>query len=59
MCDNTIVFLQDGMTALYYAAWSGHNDVVSLLVDAHADVNLPQKVMLMENSDLFNLVMPM
>ena len=55
MCDNTIVFLQDGLTALYYAARNGHNDVVSLLVDAHADVNLPQKVMLVENSDLLTL----
>ena len=43
------------MTALFYAAWNGHNDVVSLLVDAHANVNLPDKVMLVENSDLLTL----
>ena len=38
------VFVQDGRTALYYAAWNGHTSVVSLLVEAHADLNLPKKV---------------
>ena len=47
-----IIFVQDGRTALYYAARKGHNEVVSLLVEAHADINLPQKVMLVKNTDL-------
>ena len=38
------VLVQDGRTALYYAAWNGHTHVVSLLVEAHADLNLPKKV---------------
>ena len=46
------IFVQDGRTALYYAAWKGHNEVVSLLVEAHADINLPRKVMLVKNTDL-------
>ena len=38
-------FKQDGSTALIYAAEKGHSDVVSLLVEAHADINLPDEVM--------------
>ena len=38
-------FIQDGTTALIYAAENGHSDVVSLLVEAHADINLPDEVM--------------
>jgi ankyrin repeat protein len=34
---------EDGRTALYYAAWKGHNEVVSLLVESHADINLPDQ----------------
>ena len=35
---------QDGRTALFHAAWKGHINVVNLLVKAHADLNLPEKV---------------
>ena len=38
-------FVQGGRTALYFAAWKGHNEVVSLLVESHADINLPDQVM--------------
>ena len=38
------LFTQDGSTALIYAAQNGHSDVVSLLVEAHADINLPDEV---------------
>ena len=32
---------QDGVTAIIAAARAGHTGVVSMLIDAEADVNLP------------------
>ena len=32
---------QDGVTAIFAAACAGHTAVVSMLIDAEADVNLP------------------
>ena len=31
----------DGLTALCYAAWKGHTEVVKLLLTLNADVNIP------------------
>ena len=39
--------MQNGETAIFYAALNGHNNVVSHLVEARADVNLPEKVILL------------
>ena len=36
--------MQDGTTAVCYAAQYGHSEVVSLLINANADINLPDKV---------------
>lgn len=38
-CSLSNFILQDGATALLYAAMSGHASVVTLLLDAKADVN--------------------
>ena len=32
---------EDGTTALCYAAWQGHTEVVKLLLSLNPDVNLP------------------
>ena len=37
-------FMQDGTTAVSYAAQYGHSDVVNLLINANADINLADKV---------------
>ena len=36
--------MQDGRTAVLYAAFYGHSNVVNLLINANADINLPDKV---------------
>ena len=36
--------MQDGRTAVLYAALYGHSDVVNLLINANANINLPDKV---------------
>lgn len=36
--------LQDGKTCLHVAVWRGHENVVRILVDAGADVNIPDSV---------------
>ena len=36
--------MQNGATALKFAAEYGHSEIVSVLVKAHAKVNLPNKV---------------
>ena len=36
--------MQDGCTAVLYAAVYGHSNVVNLLINANADINLPDKV---------------
>ena len=36
--------MQDGRTAVLYAALYGHSNVVNLLINANADINLPDKV---------------
>ena len=36
--------MQDGRTAVFCAALYGHCDVVNLLINANADINLPEKV---------------
>ena len=38
------IFTQDGTTAISYAAMNGNSDIVSLLVEAKADINLPDEV---------------
>ena len=37
---------QDGKTPILYAAWKGHHEVVGLLLEAKADLNLQEKVCL-------------
>ena len=36
--------MQDGQTALHRASSSGHTDVVKLLVDSGAQINIKDKV---------------
>ena len=36
--------LQDGETALHKACFCGHDSVVKLLIDAHADIGISNKV---------------
>ena len=36
--------MQDGRTAVLYAAVYGHSNVVNLLINANTDINLPDKV---------------
>ena len=36
--------MQDGRTAVWYATLYGHSNVVSLLISANANINLPDKV---------------
>ena len=38
--------MQNGTTAVGYAAQYGHSDVVSLLINANADINLPDEVII-------------
>ena len=38
--------MQDGETALKFAADYGHSEIVSVLLRAHANVNLPNKVIM-------------
>ena len=44
-CFEKLTFMQDGITAVSYAAQNGHSDIVILLINANADINLPDKVM--------------
>ena len=39
-----LTFMQDGITAVSHAAQNGHSDIVILLIIANADINLPDKV---------------
>ena len=32
------------MTSLYCAAWQGHNEIVRVVIEAEADLNIQQKV---------------
>ena len=43
-CGNTCLITQVGMTALYIASWKGHEAVVKLLLQQHADVSICKKV---------------
>ena len=36
--------IQDGVSPLYMACWKGHDDVVQLLLDGGARIDLPAKV---------------
>ena len=38
--------IQEGRTPLWCAAIDGHSDIVQLLLKLHADIDLPDKVML-------------
>ena len=38
--DNNVLFAQDGVSPLYAASFKGHSDVVQLLVNAGANVDL-------------------
>ena len=44
MCTIFIVLSQGGMTALMLASSEGHIQVVKLLLEAHADVNVTDRV---------------
>ena len=48
---NSLTFMQDGRTAVCYAALYGHSDVVNLLINANADINLPDKVIVIINKE--------
>ena len=39
-----IYALQDGRTALYYAAWKGHSEIVRILLEANAGIDIQEKV---------------
>ena len=41
----TVHLIQDGWTPLMAASFSGHVDVVLVLIEANADVNQQSKVM--------------
>ena len=45
--------LQDGNTALHFACISGHDLVVKLLIDAHADLGAPNKVSITKKAMAF------
>ena len=38
------LLVQDGTTALFYAAMGGHSEIVRYLAEAKADVDLPDEV---------------
>ena len=39
-----VLFMQDGETALIWAAWHGHTEVVEVLLNAKANVDATNKV---------------
>ena len=41
--------IQDGVTALMYASYEGHTEVVKVLAEAKADLNITDKVNLIIN----------
>ena len=43
-CDDSVLRVQDGGTALMRAAHGGHADMVETLIEAGADVNATDKV---------------
>ena len=43
---------QDGTTAIFYAAMNGNSDIVSLLVEAKADINLPDEVIIFSDKSV-------
>jgi len=47
--------VQDGETALYFAADHGREDVVELLLEANADSDLPKKVIQTYQTLLFSV----
>ena len=38
------VCVQEGRSAIYFAAWNGHHEIVCDLIQANANVNLQDKV---------------
>ena len=38
------IYIQDGWTALIYAAWKGHSDIVEILLRNKADINIRANV---------------
>ena len=43
-CSPSLIFVQDGATALYLASQNGHCEVVGMLLDAKADPNRRENV---------------
>ena len=42
---NMIAYVQDGVTALYIASWTGHGPIVKLLLQTeHTDISICTKV---------------
>ena len=51
--------LQDGNTALHVACSRGHNSVVKLLIDAHADLGIANKVSITKPMAIMTARIPM
>ena len=43
-CSVLILYVQDGMTALFIASWKDHVAIVQLLLQKRADVSICKKV---------------
>ena len=41
-----LIVLKDGRTPIYYAAMNGHTEIVEVLIQAKANINLQHKVTL-------------
>ena len=51
--------LQDGITALHVACRTGHDSVVKLLIDAHADLGIADEVSITKPMAFMTAKIPM
>ena len=49
------LFSQDGNTALHYATSGGYVNCMKLLLEGGADINLKNKVIILQNNEKFML----